>query len=518
MINKKILKLIPDLKKDYKINLGLQLLALILNLGIYICLVDNIIYSFNGIIILLIFLRLLLNIIIVQSRQRISSKAKYQLKRASFKLMESEFLSESEKVQLSTEGIEQLDQYYSRYIPQFLYSMISPVILFIAVAYHSLSVAIVLLICVPLIPISIVFVQKFAKKLLHKYWGIYTNMGDHFLEGVKGINTLIHFGIDDEYQVKMDQEAENFRNVTMRVLMMQLNSISVMDMVAYGGSALAIFISVLYYRSGQLNLISFLFICLVAAEFFIPMRLLGSFFHIAMNGVAAGEKIYDAVEHEQQSYEILTELQDYSFSYGDKIILKSIDLKLEKGKFLILVGESGSGKSTLLKVIKRHFNSVTIQEHDSHLFKGSILDNLKMADSNLDSKEAEALMIKLNLQMGLSHYVDANTHNLSGGQRQRIALARTLLKDSEIYLFDEVTASVDPESEKVMVSLIKELKKNDKSVVMVTHRMRNAQFADEILFMKEGKIAARGSHSDLMSNEDYSKLYFSQAQYEREAL
>ena len=456
----------------------------------------------------------------------------------------------SEMVQLSTEGVEQLEIYFGKYVPQFFYSLLAPITLFFIVGTMSLKVATVLLICVPLIPVSIIAVQKFAKKMLAKYWGTYTQMGDSFLECLQGLTTLKIYQADERYAKKMDEEAERFRKVTMRVLIMQLNSISIMDLVAYGGAAVGIILGILEFKAGTISLAQCFFIIMISAEFFLPLRLLGSFFHIAMNGNAAADKIFKILDLEDKKEASIKEIKestitfkDVSFGYvKDRTVLNHISFQAKKG-LTAFVGESGCGKSTLISMIMGEYvplsgeifvgeapineidgttlkKKVTRVSHNSYLFKGTIRENLLMGNENATEQEMELALEKVNMlkfvmaQGGLDYELQEKAANLSGGQKQRLALARALLHDSDIYLFDEATSNVDAESEDAIMKVVRALSKV-KTVVLISHRLANVVNANHIYVMKDGTVVEAGPHSSLLENKSYYRnLYQSQMELE----
>ncbi len=460
----------------------------------------------------------------------------------------SEQVSSSEVVQVSTEGVEQLETYFGKYLPQLFYSLIAPVTLFIILCRVSLKASVILLICVPLIPISIVVVQKIAKKLLNKYWSIYTGLGDSFLENLQGLTTLKIYQADQQKADEMDVESQNFRRITMKVLTMQLNSTSVMDIVAYGGAASGMVVAVTEFLKGNLTISGTLCIVLLASEFFLPLRLLGSFFHIAMNGMAASDKIFKILDlpEPETGAKILPEgaldisLKDVYFSYEeDREILKGINLNLPAGSFVSLVGESGCGKSTiagLLSAKTRGFSGeitiggvplsevnetnlmehVVLVRHNSYLFKGTVEENLRMAKPDATEEEMNAVLQKVNLlgflqtQDGLQTKLLEKAGNLSGGQCQRLVIARALLKDAEVYIFDEATSNIDIESEELIMQVIHELAKT-RTVLLISHRLANVVKSDQIYFLKDGEIKERGRHAELMEeNGAYRHLYESQ--------
>ena len=458
----------------------------------------------------------------------------------------------SEVVQMAAEGVEQLETYFGRYLPQLFYSLLAPVTLFAVLSFVSLKASVVLLICVPLIPISIVAVQKFAKRLLSRYWGVYTGLGDSFLENLQGLTTLKIYQADGQKAEEMDQEAERFRNITMKVLTMQLNSTSVMDIVAYGGAAAGMIVAVSEYLSGTLSFAGALTIILLASEFFIPLRLLGSFFHIAMNGMAASDKIFrllDLPEPEKGTKEpggssLDVDFENVSFSYEeDRQILKEISFRIPAGSMVSLVGESGCGKSTAAAVLMGRnkgyqgsvrlggvelsevseeslMKSVTRVAHNSYLFKGTVEENLRMGKPDANRQEMIAVLRKVNLwgfleaQEGLDTKIQEKGSNFSGGQCQRLALARALLHDTPVYIFDEATSNIDVESEEMIMEVIRELAKS-RTVLLISHRLANVVTSDCIYMMVQGEIREAGTHQELMQKDgSYQKLFESQQKLE----
>ena len=461
----------------------------------------------------------------------------------------SEHVSSSEIVQVSTEGVEQLETYFGKYLPQLFYSLLAPITLFIILCRVNFKASIILLICVPLIPMSIVAVQKFAKKLLSNYWSTYTGLGDSFLENLQGLTTLKIYQADKMKAEEMDKESEKFRKITMKVLTMQLNSISVMDIVAYGGAAIGMAVAVSEFLKGNISVAGTLCIVLLASEFFLPLRLLGSFFHIAMNGMAASDKIFKILDLPETSAgtEVLPESElnivfnDVHFSYDEvRDILKGIDMTLPQGTFISLVGESGCGKSTIAGILagknkgyrgditiggvhlnnineKDLMNHVALVRHNSYLFKGTVEDNLRMACPDATKQELEDALEKVNLlgflntQDGINTKLLEKASNLSGGQCQRLAIARALLKkDTSIYIFDEAASNIDIESEELIMNVIHELAKI-KTVLLISHRLANVVKSDMIYFLQDGSIKESGTHEELMKqNGAYQHLYESQ--------
>lgn len=465
----------------------------------------------------------------------------------------SEQVPSSEVVQVSTEGVEQLETYFGKYLPQLFYSLIAPMTLFMILCRVSLKASVILLVCVHLIPISIVVVQKIAKKLLNKYWSIYTGLGDSFLENLQGLTTLKIYQADQQKADEMDMESQNFRKITMKVLTMQLNSTSVMDIIAYGGAAVGMAAAVTEFLKGSISLSGTLCIVLLASEFFLPLRLLGSFFHIAMNGMAASDKIFKILdlpepttgEKKLPDSPLDISLKDVHFSYEqEREILKGVNLDLPAGSFVSLVGESGCGKSTiagLLSAKNRGYTGeitigsekasglnlsevdeadlmkhVVMVRHNSYLFKGTVEENLRMAKTDVSKEEMEAVLQKVNLlgflqtQDGLQTKLQEKAGNLSGGQCQRLVIARALLKDAEAYIFDEATSNIDVESEELIMDVIHELAKK-RTVLLISHRLANVVKSDRIYFLKDGKIKESGKHEELMQkNGAYRHLYESQ--------
>ena len=442
----------------------------------------------------------------------------------------------SEIVQLSVEGVDQLETYYGQFLSQFFYAFLAPLTLFAVTGFVSMRAAVVLLICVPLIPGAIMGVQKIAKRLLKNYWSRYANLGDTFLESLQGLTTLKIYQADEFTAKKMADESEEFRRVTMKVLTMQLNSVTIMDLIAYGGAALGVVLSASEFYKGNIGFAGCFAIIMLSADFFIPMRKLGSFFHVAMNGMAASDrlfKILDLPEPPQPEGEIDPSscdisLKDVCFSYEeDREVLHSITLDIKKGTITSLCGESGSGKSTVAAILmgrnKGYKGSVTIGgrelsdisekslmqtftyiSHNAYLFSGTVRDNLLMGNFNSTDDEMNEALKKTRLydflasKQGLDTELTENASNLSGGQRQRLALARALLHDTPVYIFDEATSAVDPDSEADIISLIYDLART-KTVILTTHRLANCKNADSICVLEGGSLAGQGTHDELLS-------------------
>lgn len=468
----------------------------------------------------------------------------------------SEQVKTSEVVQVAVEGVDQLETYFGAYLPQFFYAMLAPLTLFVVLCFVNVPAAVVLLICVPLIPVAIAAVQTWAKKLLSKYWGQYTELGDTFLENLQGLTTLKIYQADEFKQQEMNEQAEKFRKITMKVLTMQLNSISVMDLVAYGGAAVGMIVVVREYIAGNLGFAGAFAILLLAAEFFIPLRLLGSFFHIAMNGMAASDKIFrllDMPEREQGAEELSGEnlditFEQVSFSYEkERPILKDVSFHISKGQFVSLVGESGCGKSTVASLIlgrnrqyqgrillggtdlkkikeKSLMEHVTLVRHNSYLFKGTVEENLLMGNPNATQEEMTEALKKVNLweflkgQEGLSTKLAEKGSNFSGGQCQRLCIARALLHDTEIYIFDEAASNIDMESEEIIMDVIRQLAET-KTVLLISHRLANVKKSHCIYVLKEGKIVEKGTHKELLEQQGaYKEMYMTQKNLENYGL
>ena len=467
----------------------------------------------------------------------------------------SKKVSTSEVLQVFVEGVDQLELYFGKYLPQFFFAMLAPITLFAVLVFVSWKASVVLLICVPLIPLSIVAVQKIAKRLLSKYWGVYTNLGDTFLENIQGLTTLKVYQADERKNVEMNEKAEEFRRITMKVLTMQLNSVSVMDIVAYAGSAVGVVIAIIQVKNGTITLPQAFLIIMLAADFFLPLRLLGSFFHVAMNGMAASDKLFKLLdtkedEHGTEIPENLDgdiEIKDLSFSYdGEKTVLNDISATFKKHELISIVGESGCGKSTLASLLcgttkgyigsitigdveikdideKTLMNNITAVNFNSYIFAGTVRENMLIADKSAsDEKMIEALKMVnlwsfLSEQDGLDTKLNQQGSNFSGGQRQRLAIARALLHKTPIYIFDEVTSNIDAESENDIMAVIHNMAKI-KTVILISHRLENVVGSDKILLLDKGKIEESGTHSELMSfNKKYKLMYSTQAELEKYA-
>lgn len=585
MINKRLIGIVPESRKYIAGNVALQWLSLVANIvmmtSITTLLSDLYIYKetstvfFDTVIVMLAAMFVRFGCAAGASKMSyLSSKeVKKTLRRLIYeKLLRlgvsyQEQTTTSEVVQVAVEGVDQLETYFGAYLPQFFYAMLAPLTLFIYLCFVNVPSAVVLLICVPLIPVAIAAVQTWAKKLLSKYWGQYTALGDTFLENLQGLTTLKIYQSDAYKNEEMNAESEKFRKITMKVLTMQLNSITIMDFIAYGGAALGIILSVGQMQAGKVNLSGCLLIILLAADFFIPMRQLGSFFHIAMNGMAASEKIFrllDLPEGDGKAADVDNSegfttvqnaqfpadgdiyLEQIHFAYEtDREILHGVNLLLSRGKFTAIVGESGCGKSTISGILMGRngrysgtvrvgtmdyhriseeslMQNVTYVSHQSYLFRGTVSDNLRMGCPEASDEKLWQMLEKVRLadflrsEQGLNTPVQEKGSNFSGGQCQRLALARALLHDSPVYIFDEATSNIDVESENDIMALIRELAETgEKTILLISHRLANVVSADRIYVMDAGNVTEQGTQEDLLSqNGTYAKLWNAQQSLE----
>lgn len=569
MINKRLVRLLSDGKKYIYGNIFFQWINLIANIVAIFLISSFISDTYYGnvtdaklvrlivILAIAVLTRVICNVASSKMSYLSSKKVKQVLRH---KIMEkmltlgssyNEKVRTSEVVQVSVEGVEQIETYFGLYLPQLFYSLLAPLTLFAVIVFMSFTPAIVLLLCVPLIPISIAAVQTFAKKLLAKYWGKYTGLGDTFLENLQGLTTLKIYQADEYKNKKMNEEAEEFRKITMKVLTMQLNSITIMDIVAYGGAALGIILTVKQFVAGNIRLDQAIAIILLSADFFIPMRQLGSFFHIAMNGMAAIDKIFKILDLEVPEEKTMSlpgkgsiKVENLSFAYDESHnVLNDISIELLEQGMVSLVGASGSGKSTMASLLMKRsknysgkifvgevdFNeiseksvmeNITYISHSSYIFKGSVRDNLLMAKADARDEELWDVLKKTNLadffeaDNGLDFQIAEAGGNLSGGQKQRLALARGLLHDSRFYIFDESTSNIDVESEEVILEQIKELAKH-KGVLMISHRLANVVSSDKIFVLEKGQLKEEGTHEELLAmHGTYSMLWETQQSLE----
>ena len=560
MINKRLINYCEESKKYIVLTVLANWISLLCNIGIILIVGDFIGKLFTGdslgnnilrliILGMLILIRIAANLSYGHFSHKASEGVKVKLRDGIFGkltrigLNYNKVTSTSSVVQVAVEGVEQLEVYFGRYLPQFFYALLAPITLFILFSFISLKAAIVFLVCVPLIPVSIIAIMKIAKRILKDYWNNYANLGDTFLENLQGLTTLKVFNIDEERHKKMNDEAENFRRITMKVLSMQLNSINVMDLVAFGGAALGSIITLNAFYNGQVTLAGTIIIILLSSEFFIPLRLLGSFFHIAMNGMAACDRIFkllDSDELEERKEDFTKELSHKSdievdnitFSYdGERNVINNVSMKFEKDKFTAIVGESGSGKSTIASLLlntfkvnegnikvngidinriplKDLYEKMVIISTNSFIFNGSIKDNLLIGKKDATVEEINEALEVANLKEfvdslnnGLDTQVGEGGSLLSGGQKQRLAFARAILSDREILILDEATSNIDVESEEMIWNSVEKLR-NNKTLIVISHRLANVKNADRIYLLDKGNLVEEGNHKELMDKKN----------------
>ncbi len=582
MINKRLINLCKDSKKYIVLTVLANWISVLCNIGIIFLIGSfiNSIYLVNTldlssgsvieglksfkltnsisllstifIIVTLLIIRYICNGLYTRFSNLASSNARVVLRDRLYKKLlrlgnsYKSYESTSGVVQLAVEGIEQLEIYFGKYLPQFFYALLVPVTLFIFMSFISIKSALVFILCVPLIPMSIIAIMKIAKKILKDYWKSYSNLGGTFLENLQGLTTLKVFNADEDRHKRMNEEAEGFRKITMKVLSMQLNSITIMDLVAFGGSAAGTIVALFQFRNGNIMPGSLLIIILLSSEFFIPLRLLGSYFHIAMNGMAASDRIFkvlDAKEREKDidsslninNKNIDLSLKNVSFSYdGERQVIDNISLDIENKGLTAIVGESGSGKSTIASLILNNYKvtkgsillnnvdiekmpmdkiyeSISLVSTNSYIFNGTILDNLIVANKKATKDEIiNALKVArlydfvMSLCDGLSTDVGQGGNKLSGGQKQRLALARAILSNREMIIFDEATSNIDVESEEDIWEAIYDLSR-EKTILVISHRLANVRNAKKIYVINKGKLVEEGSHDSLMKN---NKHYF----------
>ncbi|WP_460293395.1 ABC transporter ATP-binding protein/permease [Clostridium tertium] len=565
MINKRLINLCSDSKKYIGLTIFVNWLAIICNIIIILLIgqfinniysgeitsiADKSIFMSGTIIILLLCIRFICNILYAKFSNLASSKARMTLRELVYKKLlklgneYSNVESTSSIVQVMVEGVEQLEIYFGKYLSQFFYSLLVPITLFVFMSFISFKAALVFILCVPLIPISIIAIMKIAKRILKDYWKSYSDLGGTFLENLQGLTTLKVFNIDEKRHQKMNTEAEKFRKITMKVLSMQLNSITIMDLVAFGGAAAGTIVELIQFSRGEIAPGSLIIVILLSSEFFIPLRLLGSYFHIAMNGMAASDRIFgilDAKEREKNidnnvkeiTGDITIKLNNVSFSYdGEREVLKDINMEITPKGMVAIVGESGSGKSTIASIILNNYkvnqgeillNSVDIENIDldtiyenialistnSYIFNGTILDNLLIGKKYATDEEIKnALKLARldsfveSLKYGLNTNVGEGGNALSGGQKQRLALARAILANRKMIIFDEATSNIDVESEEAIWESIYDLS-IEKTILVISHRLANVREAKNIYVMNKGILCEEGTHKDLMVLNGY---------------
>ena len=521
----------------------------------------------------------------------------------------SQHISTADVVQSAGEGIEQIQSFFELFLPQLFYAILAPVTLFFIVAPINMPTAVTLLVCAPLIVLIVGMVAMRAARVFKKYWGKYTDMGSVFLDNVQGLETLKTFDADAHAAKKMNEQAEQFRVMTMNVLQIQLRSLTAMDVVAYGGAAAGVGVAIWQYASGAaLPLAGVLLIVLLSADFFIPLRQLGSFFHVAMNGMTSTKRIFALLDtpipaHGMQGMPkfgasdngVDVCFDDVSFRYADVaadtavadvetgetgekfgvvgagktgmpkdddgsvVALHGVSFTARRGRVTAIVGPSGSGKSTAVELLSGNLSGyegrmwllsgnagnnstqryqikdlsiesltreIAIVAAQSHLFAGTLRDNLLMAKPDATENELWQALEAAHIDefvraqsQELDLAIEQGASNLSGGQKQRIAIARALLRESAVYIFDEATSSVDVESETLILQTIRALADRGKTVIMVTHRMANAADADHVVVFEWGLVAEQGTHAELMrANGTYAKLFQAQQTVENVGL
>ena len=567
MIDKALFALIGKNKKYIFIAVALQVLGLIANVGItasicwaiYLAITkaEPVMYVYPAICAVVgIIVRYAMTRLTGDIKDVLGRKVKKDLRERTYNkivklgVRSTDGMSMAGLTQVSMEGVEQLDLYYSSYLPQFFFAMIAPVILFAICVWIDWRTALVLLACVPLIPVSIVAVSKYAKKIFAKYWGKYTSMGDKFLDSVQGLKELKIFKADEAQHGKMNESAEEFRKITMKVLVMQLASTTIMDLVAYGGAGSGIALAIFGAAFWGLSPIYALFLCLVAVEFFLPLRAFGSAFHVAMNGASAGKKIISLLntpDPEWGTEEVsgrTIELNGVTFSYdGERDVLKNVSMTFPEKGMTAIVGESGCGKSTVVNMLvgafrpksgsitvggvpleklsrESYYSHLAAVSYNTYIFNETVRENFMLANKSASDEQIYAALEKVNLAEfirengGLDKVITEDANNISGGQKQRLALAVNLVADKDVYVFDEATSNIDVESEAIIMRNIKALSK-EKSVIVISHRLANVVPADNIYFMVNGEVKESGQHSVLMSEKQgYEKLYSTQKELE----
>ena len=514
-------------------------------------------------IVVMLLIRFICNILYVKFSNAASKEARLTLRELIYKKLlklgsnYNKVESTASIVQVTVEGVEQLEVYFGKYIPQFFYSLLVPVTLFIFMSAISLKAAIVFIACVPLIPMSIIAIMKIAKRILKDYWKSYSNLGGTFLENLQGLTTLKVYNVDEERHVKMNKEAESFRKITMKVLSMQLNSITIMDIVAFGGAALGSIVALLEFKAGQIEVGSLISIILLSSECFIPLRLLGSYFHIAMNGMAASDRIFNLLDSKERTLnndskeeiklkEVSISLNNVYFSYDkERQVIKNINMDISRGGIVAIVGESGSGKSTIASLILNNneidsgeilinnqninnisidnlYNNVGMVSTSSYIFTGTILDNLLIAKKDATVDEINSALQKARLydfvsnsKDGLNTNVGEGGNALSGGQKQRLALARVILSNKPMIIFDEATSNIDVESEEAILEAIYELA-IEKTILVISHRLLNVVNAKNIYVLDKGSLIEEGTHSELYEKQGhYYKMFTNQSELEK---
>lgn len=564
MLDKNLFKLITKNKRKLLWIILTQTLGLIITLLCSLILV-YVLYKviehkdFNSlyyliVVVVLILIKLQLNGLINKLQNEVSEEVEIDLRSRLINevLLDNEVAKKYKTEalnQLCVEGIEQLGLYYTIYIPSFFYALISPIILFIMYSFFSFYIALIFLAFVPLIPISIILVSKFAKRIFNKYWDTYLSMGDEFLDSIKGLKELKIFNSCELQLHKIDKKAEEFRKITMKVLVMQLYSTSIMDLCAFGGLATGLVSSLLLLSNGMILSPYFVLIfILTGLEFFMPLRSLGSAFHLSMNGATAGRKILEILNSKKtiNASKDLDYIKNISFknidiSYENKSVINNLNLSINSKGLYGICGESGKGKSSIVKALVGEiplkngeilinnnrleslnktslFKHISYLSYESHIFKGSILENFLIVNDSLSKKEMKEYLLKVKLEnFTLDYEIQENATNISGGEKQRLLLAFYMSRKSDLYIFDEVTSNIDYESEVAIMNCIKEISKKA-IVILISHRLENLIEANKVCYISE-KCLEISSHKDLLNNsKGYRELYYLQARMKGERI
>ncbi|MBP1048406.1 ABC transporter ATP-binding protein/permease [Enterococcus sp. BWM-S5] len=560
MIDKRLFQLVE--KKQLVLLVAARLLNLILSIFIWFMFAEalalyleqgvlnsgKIIIAAVGVLVVKSFLAKMIEMLTYESSAELRLSIRKAVMAKAFRMGNSEGqLAPATLAQLSVDGIEQLEIYYARFLPQFFYCMLASLMIFFTLGPFAWKPALVLLVCMPLIPIVIMAVMKIAKRILSSYWGRYTDLGTKFHENLNGLSVLKAYDQDEFKQKEVAEDAERFRKVTMSLLSMQLNSITIMDIISYSGAALGIGLALLTYQQGGISTVGMIMFLLLSAEFFIPMRQLGSLFHVAMNGISACGKLFTYLELPEQEYGTETintplneiKVEDISFQYkgSDTLALQRVSASFKKGEFSALVGKSGSGKSTFVRLLLHqlsghngkilwgnnelkeldaaaiHKRALLVDNH-GYLYPTSIKENLLLAASSASDEELWQVLEKVRMKafveqlpMQLEDVLTENGSNLSGGQRQRLLLARALLSETEFYVFDEITSGIDLESEEIILTVLKELSQ-ERIVLFISHRLYNVLKADQVMVFENGRVVENGTPNELQQGTGYFQNYF----------
>lgn len=569
MINKALTKYIGDTGRHIFFSVFARWIKLICNIGFAFLFAyllssllsgDEIEYAFTmGAGILVIMLgKFFVSRWISYENSKVVDEVKLNLRRSVYsKILEYgpgyiNEISTSKAIQLGVENVEQLETYYGGYITQLYYSFLAAVTLFIFIAFYDIRVGLVILLISPIIPLLLTLLLRVVRNVQSKYWKSYSDVGALFLDSLQGLTTLKLFGSDELRADEMNRKAEKFRKDTMRVLRMQLNSINIVDLLCYGGAAGSVILALHGVEAGRLSIFACILVIILSAEFFVPMRQLTALFHVAMGGVAAGEQIVDFLKREQVKSEGIEDfpegtdicVKSLNFSYDeDRRILSDVTLDVRNKGLVAFVGVSGCGKSTLAGILSGQLQvgddmvfygdidinridrdklvaSVTRVSHDGHVFKGSIRSNLQIGNPTATDEEMIEALKEVNLwdfiaeAKGLDTSVLSGASNLSGGQAQRLCLARALLHNSSIYIFDEAASNVDVESEEIILRSIERIAETG-TVIYISHRLRSIMRADNIYVFDAGRIVDYGTHEELISRKGiYHTLFVEQEELE----